>query len=189
MIVASPADRASAPEPTVFAAWAVPDLGELRLGVATDGSLRTWWDDAPPRDVVPPETLDPTCRDTVGEALRRAADALSGYFGGTSWSFHGIPTPSGPDFHARCWEACRGVPAGETCTYAALAVAAGGRRVAARAAGQAMRRNPLPVIVPCHRVVGGDGRLHGYAGSTRVADRPLRRKRWLLAREAAGICS
>ena len=68
-----------------------------------------------------------------------------------------------PLFFRRAWEACLGIPAGETRSYAWLAAAAG-RPGAARAAGQAMARNPLPLIVPCHRVVGQDGDLRGYGG-------------------------
>jgi methylated-DNA-[protein]-cysteine S-methyltransferase len=67
-------------------------------------------------------------------------------------------------FFARAWAACRLVPAGETRTYAWLAAASGNPR-AARGAGQAMARNPFPLLVPCHRIVGSDGGLHGFGGS------------------------
>jgi methylated-DNA-[protein]-cysteine S-methyltransferase len=68
-----------------------------------------------------------------------------------------------PPFFRAAWLACLKIPAGETRTYAWLAAAAG-RPGAARAAGQAMARNPLPLVVPCHRVVGSDGGLQGYGG-------------------------
>lgn len=68
-----------------------------------------------------------------------------------------------PPFFRRAWEACRSIPPGETRTYAWLAAAAG-RPGAARAAGQAMARNPLSLVIPCHRVIGSDGSLHGYGG-------------------------
>ncbi len=70
-----------------------------------------------------------------------------------------------PEFFRRAWDACQSIPAGQTRTYAWLAAAAG-RPGAARGAGQAMARNPVPLLVPCHRVVGSDGGLHGFGGST-----------------------
>ena len=69
-----------------------------------------------------------------------------------------------PEFFQRAWQACRSIPAGETRSYAWLAAQAGNSR-AARGAGQAMARNPVPLLVPCHRVVGSGGGLHGFGGS------------------------
>ena len=68
-----------------------------------------------------------------------------------------------PPFFKAAWEACRRIPPGETRSYGWLAAAAG-RPKASRAAGQAMARNRLAIIIPCHRVIGGDGSLHGYGG-------------------------
>jgi O-6-methylguanine DNA methyltransferase len=68
-----------------------------------------------------------------------------------------------PLFHRAAWEACRSIPLGETRSYAWLAANAG-RPGAYRAAGQAMARNRLSLVVPCHRVIGSDGGLHGYGG-------------------------
>ncbi|MHC5003440.1 MAG: methylated-DNA--[protein]-cysteine S-methyltransferase [Planctomycetota bacterium] len=92
--------------------------------------------------------------------------------------------PAGTRFQRECWAACRHIPRGETRTYAQLAELAGSPG-AARAAGQAMRHNPLPVIIPCHRVIAGHGRLGGFSGSTDRAGRPLERKRLLLTLEGA----
>ncbi|MFK7959926.1 MAG: methylated-DNA--[protein]-cysteine S-methyltransferase [Phycisphaerales bacterium] len=89
-----------------------------------------------------------------------------------------FPTPPGPPFRRACWEACRRIPPGETRTYAELAAAAGSPG-AARAAGQSMRHNLLPIAIPCHRVVAASG-LGGYAGSDDPGDWRLLRKRWLL---------
>ena len=73
-----------------------------------------------------------------------------------------------PPFFRAAWEACRSIPAGETRSYAWLAAEAGSP-LAVRAAGQAMARNPWPLIIPCHRVIGSDGGLGGYgAGGLRV---------------------
>ena len=73
-----------------------------------------------------------------------------------------------PDFHRKAWQACRTIPRGETRTYKWLAEMAGSPG-APRAAGQTMARNRLPIIVPCHRVIGSDGSLRGFgSGDTRI---------------------
>lgn len=107
---------------------------------------------------------------------------LDRYFAGGNEDLTTIPvdpvgTASG--FFAKAREACRAIPAGETRTYAWLAARAGSPG-ASRAAGQAMARNPVPLLVPCHRVVGTDGKLHGFGGSIGT---PLKAR--LLAIEAA----
>jgi methylated-DNA-[protein]-cysteine S-methyltransferase len=89
---------------------------------------------------------------------------VDGWLGGREDSFVDVPTPAGTPFQVACWEACRRIPRGETRTYAWLAAAAG-NPAAVRAAGQAMRRNPLPIVVPCHRVVAAGGRPGGFSGS------------------------
>jgi methylated-DNA-[protein]-cysteine S-methyltransferase len=114
------------------------------------------------------------------------AERLKEYFAGEAapdWS--DVPTPAGPDFHHRCWDACRRIAHGEVRSYGELAEMAGSTRLASRAAGQAMRSNPLSVIVPCHRVVASDGRLHGYAGTTNGQSNALGIKRGLLELEHA----
>ena len=80
-----------------------------------------------------------------------------------------------PEFTRRCLRVCGSVKRGSTMTYSELAAAAGRPR-AARAAGQAMARNPFPLLIPCHRVVGKEGRLTGFGGG-------LAMKRALLAAE------
>ncbi|NBX25138.1 MAG: methylated-DNA--[protein]-cysteine S-methyltransferase [Planctomycetes bacterium] len=92
--------------------------------------------------------------------------------------------PEGTPFQRRCWQAASRIPAGQTRTYAWLARAAGSP-AATRAAAQAMRRNPWPLLIPCHRVVGVRD-LGGYAGTRDPASRRLDLKRWLLEREATG---
>ncbi len=67
------------------------------------------------------------------------------------------------DFFRRAWQACRSIPRGETRTYRWLAEQAG-NGAASRGAGQAMARNRVPIVIPCHRVIGSDGGLHGFAG-------------------------
>lgn len=81
-----------------------------------------------------------------------------------------------PPFFRRVWEACRSIPPGETRSYAWLARRAGNPR-AVRAAGQAMARNPLPLLIPCHRVVASDGSLHAYGGGLDLKARLLEGER------------
>jgi len=85
----------------------------------------------------------------------------------------------GTPFQNRVWKELRAIPAGETCSYADIARAIG-RPTATRAVGAANGRNPIAIIVPCHRVIGADGTLTGYGGG-------LDRKRWLLEHEGAGV--
>lgn len=83
-----------------------------------------------------------------------------------------------PPFFRAAWVACRKIPPGETRSYAWLASAAGSPR-AFRAAGQAMARNRLSIVIPCHRVIASDGGLHGYSGGLDVKERLLELERWL----------
>ncbi|MFA9480137.1 MGMT family protein [Phycisphaerales bacterium AB-hyl4] len=85
---------------------------------------------------------------------------------------------AGMNFHQRVWAMTARIPAGRVTTYAAVAAALGSR--GARAVGQALNRNPYAPAVPCHRVVGSDGRLTGFAGG-------LAKKRDLLAEEGVGF--
>ena len=94
-----------------------------------------------------------------------AVAALEDYFAGDMAALQRIQvdlTGASPFFSA-AWQACCSIPPGETRSYQWLAEAAGNPR-ASRAAGQAMARNPLPLVIPCHRVVGSNGGLHGYGG-------------------------
>jgi methylated-DNA-[protein]-cysteine S-methyltransferase len=109
---------------------------------------------------------------------RRIGAQFAAYFRDGSFHFTLPVTTGGTPFQQRVWRALAEIPPGEVRTYGELAVALGS---GARAVGSACRSNPLPVIIPCHRVVAAAG-LGGYAGHTRGAG--LARKRWLLAHEA-----
>lgn len=107
--------------------------------------------------------------------LIRARTQLGEYFGGERRSFD-LPTdPPGDGFQQRVWAQLREIPYGETRSYGQLARALG-QPGAAQAVGNANGANPISIVVPCHRVIGSDGSLTGYAGG-------LERKRWLLAHE------
>lgn len=88
---------------------------------------------------------------------------LAEYFAGRRTAFDLPLAPAGTPFQLRVWEELRRVPAGTTVSYGELAARAG-RPGAARAVGGALNRNPIGIVVPCHRVVGADGTLTGYAG-------------------------
>jgi methylated-DNA-[protein]-cysteine S-methyltransferase len=116
-------------------------------------------------------------RDPVHAPVRRAKRELTEYFGGERRRFETPLAPEGTPFQLAVWKAIAGVDFGTTITYGELARRAG-HPGSARAAGAATGRNPIGIIVPCHRIVGSDGSLTGYAGG-------LERKRTLLALEGA----
>ena len=144
--------------------------GPFFLICGPDGAVSARWDDGNGLDG---SQHDPDLEPELATKLQR-------YFRGDAEDFDDFPTPAGPTFHRRCWEVCRKVPRGETRSYGELATLAGSGPGASRAAGQAMRRNPLPVIVPCHRIIAAGGRLYGYSGSVDPAGRELAIKRSLL---------
>jgi len=117
---------------------------------------------------------------TFGERSHRGFEPiqtqLAEYFAGERTTFALAAAPAGGSFQRRVWDLLERIPYGRTTTYGELARELGDATLA-RAVGGAVGHNPLSVIVPCHRVVGSDGRLTGYAGG-------LERKRFLLELEA-----
>ena len=109
-----------------------------------------------------------------GAAFRQLGD----YFEGKRHDFDLPLAAEGTPFQKRVWAALREIPFGETTSYGALARTLG-VPAASRAVGAANGRNPLSIVVPCHRVIGAGGALTGYGGG-------LARKRWLLQHESAG---
>ena len=102
------------------------------------------------------------------------ADKMQRYFEGEAVAFDEPLDPSiGTEFQRRVWAITRAIPRGQTRTYGQVARQAGRPVGAARAVGQAMARNPWPVIVPCHRVVGHDGRLTGFGGGVTMKQEML----------------
>lgn len=136
----------------------------------------------------PEETLESLDADHWPDAdpeeaiFAQARQCLERYFAGevAALAELELDLTDAPPFYAAAWDACRAIPAGETRSYAWLAAAAG-RPGAARAAGQAMAKNRLALVIPCHRVIGSSGDLHGYgAGGLAV-------KAQLLAMERAAV--
>ncbi len=111
-------------------------------------------------------------------AFGPAIEQLGAYFAGELTDFDLELAPQGTPFQSRVWSALCDIPYGETFTYGRLAAHIG-RPTASRAVGLANGKNPLSIIVPCHRVIGSDGSMTGYGGG-------LERKRFLLALEQGG---
>lgn len=113
------------------------------------------------------------------ELTQRACAQLEEYFAGNRRDFELPLAPVGTDFQRRVWQALAGVPFGETRSYGELADQIGSQG-GQRAVGAANGKNPISIIVPCHRVIGSDGKLTGYSSG-------IGRKQWLLAFEAGGM--
>ncbi|MEM7094937.1 MAG: methylated-DNA--[protein]-cysteine S-methyltransferase [Actinomycetota bacterium] len=148
-------------------------VGELRL-VATDDALVAvlWPDDAEGRVRFSEEPVEGS-----HEVLHRTASQLDEYFAGERQSFDLPLEPNGTEFQRSVWWSLAEIPFGETSTYGAQAEVIGRPR-AVRAVGTANGKNPLSIVLPCHRIVGADGGLAGFAGG-------LETKRWLLDHEAS----
>ncbi|MDP3660135.1 methylated-DNA--[protein]-cysteine S-methyltransferase [Phenylobacterium sp.] len=117
---------------------------------------------------------------TKGPAPASVRRALEGYFAGDAKALESIRwETAGTAFQRAVWRALCTIPAGETLSYSGLAAKVGSPK-AVRAVGTANGSNPVALVVPCHRVIGADGSLTGYAGG-------LDRKRWLLAHEGAAF--
>jgi methylated-DNA-[protein]-cysteine S-methyltransferase len=167
----SPSSRAALPgRLTTQARWDSP-LGGVLLARTADGLAGLWFDGQ--KDHPGPLTVREAADDPL---LRAAIDQLGGYFAGRVTTFTLPLDLCGTPFQRAVWQALLGIAAGRTCSYRDIAEAVGSP-AAVRAVGAAVGRNPVSVIVPCHRVIGRDGSLTGYAGG-------LDRKRALLALEA-----
>ncbi len=150
-------------------------VGELLLA-GRDGALTGLYMLGSPRPFAVPEAWT---REDGDPALAAAAAELGEYFAGARREFSLPLSPAGNPFELRVWSALREIPYGETVSYGELARRIGAP-TAARAVGLANGRNPISVIVPCHRVIGADGSLTGYGGG-------LERKRVLLDLEAGRL--
>ena len=151
-------------------------LGRLLLVAVQEGprpALRGIYFDAEPHaaGVVP----EGARQDEL--AFMEVREQLDEYFSGRRQSFELPLAPLGTAFQREVWDALRAIPSGETTTYAAIARSIGRPR-AVRAVGAANGRNPLSIVVPCHRVIGKNGDLVGYGGG-------VEKKIWLLQHEGA----
>lgn len=147
-------------------------LGPMTLAATDEGLAGAWFDGQAHH----PGPIDAPV-DASHRWLKQAAAELVTFFAGRRRSF-GVPIDAqGTEFQRSVWQALQRIPCGDLHRYGELAAQLG-RPAAARAVGAAVGRNPVSVIVPCHRVVGADGSLTGYAGG-------LPRKEALLALEGA----
>jgi methylated-DNA-[protein]-cysteine S-methyltransferase len=144
-------------------------IGEL-LVTASDDALTGL-------EMAPFARPDEPSRARANDVLRAARTQLNAYFRGRQMSFDLPLAPAGTSFQQGVWQELTRIPLGETITYAQLAERVG-RPGHFRAVGSANGRNPISLIIPCHRVIGTGGSLTGYGGG-------IERKRWLLDHEAA----
>jgi methylated-DNA-[protein]-cysteine S-methyltransferase len=151
-------------------------LGPLVLVGTTDALTAIWLPSGQDADLRPEsgwvETAAP---------FREAVRQLNAYFAGTLREFDLPLAPAGTPFQQRVWRALREIPYGETLSYGELARRIA-RPAAVRAVGAANGRNPLAIVVPCHRVIGRDGRLVGYGGGL-----PAKKLLLELERRGAGV--
>ena len=113
--------------------------------------------------------------ETIPIQLQQAVNQLNDYFAGNRKVFDFKINPSGTEFQQKVWQELLNIPFGKTCSYLDLSKKLGDVK-AIRAVASANGKNPLWIVVPCHRVIGSDGSLTGYAGG-------LWRKKWLLEHE------
>ena len=154
--------------------WTVVDspIGELRL-VERDGEV-TAIEFSPFRDGGEGRVRGD--RDDRHPVLVETARQLAAYFTGDLTDFDLPLAPVGSDFQQRVWKELQTIPYGETASYGGIALRLGMTNAASRAVGLANGRNPIPIVIPCHRVIGANGTLTGYAGG-------LDRKQLLLGLE------
>ena len=151
-------------------------IGELLLVASPQGLVQVF---LPSSKGVPATTEER--HDPGAHCLPAARSQLHEFFYGSLQSFDLPLDEKGSPFQLRVWAALREIPYGTTCSYGEIAERIGeDPRVASRAVGLANGSNPIAVVTPCHRVVGADGTLVGYAGG-------LHAKRWLLDHEARTV--
>lgn len=148
-------------------------LGALTAARSAAGLSGLWFDGQKHH----PGALGVPEDDGSDPVLSATAAALTAYFSGRPFTLPPLD-PAGTAFQRAVWQALLDIPAGTPATYGRLAARLG-RAQAARALGAAVGRNPISILIPCHRVVGSSGALTGYAGG-------LERKRALLSLEGGG---
>ncbi|MBR5269054.1 MAG: methylated-DNA--[Anaerotignum sp.] len=136
-------------------------VGKLCVGEEDGVIVRTTWSKIPTEYILEETELILQCKMQLDE-----------YFRGERKTFDLPLAPKGTDFQKKVWNALKEIPYGETRTYGEIAAAVGNPK-AARAVGMANNKNPIGIIIPCHRVVGANGKLVGYAGG-------MEKKEWLL---------
>lgn len=150
-----------------------PKIASTYLQTAI-GPLKIVGSDAGIQEVVFAENLPETTE--IPECLQAATHQLKAYFEGSRNHFELPLNPQGTAFQKKVWRVLENIPFGQTVSYQDIANTLGDPKVI-RAAASANGKNPIAIIIPCHRVIGSDGSLTGYAGG-------LHRKQWLLEHES-----
>jgi len=149
---------------TTYVSKTIPSpVGHLTLVASDAGLAAVLWENDSPRRV--PLTI--TGEDPKHPVLREAERQLKDYFAGKRTSFDLPLDFHGTDFQKRVWKALLKIPFGETRSYGQIAHALG-KPTAMRAVGAANGKNPISIIAPCHRVIGKDGQLTGFAGGLKA---------------------
>lgn len=159
---------------TLFYKEVESPVGRLKLVASSNALVAVLWEQERPNRVKLP-ALELDAQQPI---LLEAERQLNEYFSGTRTEFDLPLEPDGSEFQKRVWRALREIPFGQTRSYLDLAKTVGSAK-AVRAVGAANSRNPLSIVVPCHRVIGANGSLTGFAGG-------LGAKAKLLALEAKG---
>ena len=155
-------------------------LTGLRLGEQPSAGLPSSTGAKEPSSAGLPSSTGAKEPSSADEAVLAEASAqLAAYFAGELADFDLPLSTGGTEFQQRVWRCLRDIPYGQTWSYGRLAAAAGNPK-ASRAVGMANNRNPIAIVIPCHRVIGADGRLVGYGGG-------LDRKTWLLDHERSRV--
>ncbi|QIF00988.1 methylated-DNA--[protein]-cysteine S-methyltransferase [Roseimicrobium sp. ORNL1] len=144
-------------------------VGELKLVASDRGLAAVLWEDDDPKRV----RLAPLVEDKNHPVLLDAERQLTDYFAGKLQKFALKFDPVGTDFQKEVWSALSTIPFGQTRSYAQIATQVG-RPKAVRAVGAANGKNPISIIVPCHRVIGSNGKLTGFAGGLEVKEQLLK---------------
>lgn len=153
--------------------WLETPIGRLTLVASSKGLRRVFFANLTDADE---QFLDAVRIDATHVVLARSAQQLTEYFSGQRRSFDVSLDLLGTDFQIETWQALALIDYGATASYSEQARSIGRPR-AVRAVGGANRCNPVPVVLPCHRVIGANGKLTGFAGG-------LETKRWLLEHES-----
>jgi len=143
-------------------------LGTTLIEGDENGIAKIWVlnDDIPVTKIIP-------------DVLKNAVTQMEDYFNGSRRNFDFMLNPQGTDFQKKVWKALLEIPYGKTTSYQELSIKLGDVK-AIRAVASANGKNPLWIVIPCHRVIGSDGSLTGYAGG-------LWRKKWLIEHETPPI--
>jgi methylated-DNA-[protein]-cysteine S-methyltransferase len=171
---------ATPPETITLESLATP-FGPILVAVDAQGRLRAvefWNDEAEMRELL--RRFHGAAHAAFGKIATPIRQAFERYFAGDREALKAVPwTTGGTEFQRKVWQALTTIPVGQTWSYARLAAAIG-KPTAVRAVGLANGANPIPIVVPCHRVIGANGSLTGFGGG-------LNRKRWLLRHEGAAF--